>query len=261
MLDLPTALAKISSKDSYEDIVESLLGLLGRSKPQKSGMASGPDSGVTKPDQKREVTEITLEAFYINHDPDRQTFECEAVSKLPGKYVDDTSADGTIMRSEIEPPALVVAGIDIGAVKALGWSPTRLVFKDAKTGEPREFSGQVRDTPEEDTLKFDIHGDASAGRKPMQQAPAVAEPAQTKPNAIAYAWYETTGKDAVKAKAFVRPSIQREGWFTFENSFGEEQHGTKEEIALRLATFDRSLRLKHYIRTHDMSSDPAFKLG
>lgn len=254
-------LAKISSKDGYEDIVESLLGLLGRSKPQKSGMPSGTVSDVTKPDPKREVTEITLEAFYINHVPDRQTFECRAVSKLPGKYVDDTSADGTIMRSEIKPPALVVVGIDVGAVKALEWSPNRLVLKDAKTGEPRAFSGQVRDTPEADTLEFDIHSDGSAGSKPMQRAPAVAESEQTKPNAIAYAWYETTGKDAVKAKAFVRPSLGRDGWYTFENSFGEEEHGTKEEIAMKFAAFDKRLRLKHYLRMQHASSDPTFTLG
>ena len=109
------------------------------------------------------------------------------------------------------------------------------VAKDAKTGESIEFSGQVRDTPEPNTLKFAIHGYANAGTKLLQQAPVVAEPAQAKPNAIAYAWYETTGKDAVKAKAFIRPSLQRDGWFTFENSFGEEAHGTKEEMATRFA--------------------------
>ena len=190
---------------------------------------------MTEPARTRDVTEITLEADYFNHDSDRRSFSCQSVADLLGKYVDDTSADGTVMRSEIEPPALMVTGVDVRAVKALGWNPTRVLFKDAKTGESIEFSGQVRDTPEPNTLKFAIHGYANAGTKLLQQAPVVAEPAQAKPNAIAYAWYETTGKDAVEAKAFIRPSLQRDGWFTFENSFGEEAHGTKEEMATRFA--------------------------
>jgi len=50
----------------------------------------------------------------------------------------------------------------------------------------------------------------------------------------------------------------------FENSFGEEvggtKDGTKEEIALQFAAFDKSLRLKGYIRMQHASSDPAFSL-
>ena len=90
---------------------------------------------------------------------------------------------------------------------------------------------------------------------------AVTESAQDKPNAIAYAWYETTGENAAKAKAFIRPSTKQDGWYTFENSFGEEAHGTKEGIATRFAAFDRSVRLKHYIRMQHSSSDPAFVLA
>jgi hypothetical protein len=85
--------------------------------------------------------------------------------------------------------------------------------------------------------------------------------AQSKPNAIAYAWYETTGGDAAKAKAFIRPSTQHDGWFSLENSFGEEIHGTKEEIAMKFAAFDKSLVLKHYVRMQHSTSDPAFKLS
>jgi hypothetical protein len=33
------------------------------------------------------------------------------------------------MRSEIEPPAVAVKGIDAKAVEAMGWKPTRLMFK------------------------------------------------------------------------------------------------------------------------------------
>jgi hypothetical protein len=89
--------------------------------------------------------------------------------------------------------------------------------------------------------------------------PAVKNPTQVKPNAVAYAWYETTGENAVKAKAFIRPSIEQDWRFTFENSLGEQENGTKED-SRRFATFDRSLRLKRYIRMQHASADPAFSL-
>jgi hypothetical protein len=255
-------LAKILSKDSYDDIVESLLGLLGRSKPLRSNTVGSTASVFAEPDQKQDVREITLEAFYINHDPDRQAFTCQSVSVIPGRYVADSSADGNVMRSEIEPPTVVVRGVDAKAVEALRWSPTHLRFIDAKTGEENLFSGQLRDMLEPDTMKFAIYGgDAKSGTKPMSQTPLVAEAVKAKPNAIAYAWYETKGENATKAKAFIRPSPQQDGWFTFENSFGEEIHGTKEEIAIRLAAFDRSLLLKHYVRMQHFTADAAFKLG
>lgn len=255
-------LAKMLPKDSYEDIVESLLGLLGRSmKSQKRNLADETASlERIEPAKTWDVTEITLEAHYVNHAPDRQSFQCKAVAELPGKYVDDTSADGAIMRSEIESPALMVTGIDLRGVKALAWSATRLVLKDSKTKESRAFAGWVCDTREPKTLKFAIRSYEDTGIDPSQQAPVVAEPARAKPNAIAYAWYETPGNDSAKAKSFVRPSLQQDGWFTFENSFGEEAHGTKEEIAMRFAAFDKLLRMKHYLRMQHVSSDPAFAL-
>jgi hypothetical protein len=254
-------LAKVSSKDSYDDIVESLLGLLGRSKPPRS-RAGGRAALLTEPDQKHDVSEITLEAFYLNHDPDRQTFACRSVSEMPGKYVDDTSADGSVMRSELEPPFLMVRGVDVKAVEAVEWKPTDLRFKDAKTGEEKVFSCHLRATLEPDTLKFAIHGGyAKSDTKPTSENAVTTKPVAAKPNAIAYAWYETTGENAAKAKAFIRPSTQNDGWFSFENSFGEEIHGTKEEIAMKFSAFDRSLVLKHYVRMQHSASDPAFKLS
>ena len=80
-------------------------------------------------------------------------------------------------------------------------------------------------------------------------------------NAIAYARYETTGENAVTAESYVRPSAEKEGWFTFENSLGEEQHGTREEIAMRFAMFDKSLTIKGYIRKqYGNSGDRVFNL-
>jgi hypothetical protein len=156
----------------------------------------------------------------------------------------------------------MVRGIDVKAVESLGWKASGLRFKDAKTGEEKVFSGQLRDTVEPDTVKFAIHGgDHKSDTKPTPQTPVTAKPVAAKPNAIAYAWYEATGENSTKAKAFIRPSTQQEGWFTFENSFGEEIHGTKEDVAIRFSAFDRSLILKHYVRMQHTTSDPAFNLS
>jgi hypothetical protein len=109
------------------------------------------------------------------------------------------------------------------------------------------------------------------GPKPKWQSPATAphqeqkgEPRQAKPkqNAIAFARYENAGENALKAEAYVRPSNDRDGWFTFENSFGEEEHGTMEVIAMRFAAFDKSLTIKGYIRKNwaNSSGSQAFNL-
>jgi len=65
----------------------------------------------------------------------------------------------------------------------------------------------------------------------------VERPGEAKPSALAFALYKPAGENALKAEAYVRPSAQKDGWFTFENSFGEEQHGTMDQIAQRFAAF------------------------
>jgi len=91
-------------------------------------------------------------------------------------------------------------------------------------------------------------------------------PAQ--PNAVAYAFYETKGENAQRAKIYVRHSAQIVGWFAFENSYDDEQHGPREhegpieEIAQRFADADRNLRMKGYVRMNyaNLSGDKAFDL-
>jgi diguanylate cyclase (GGDEF)-like protein len=106
-------------------------------------------------------------------------------------------------------------------------------------------------------LGRDSFGQRNAGADLVSHQAPLAMP---KANAIAYAWYETTGPNAATVKAFIRPSTQQDGWFTFESSLGDEEHGSKEEIAIRFATFDKSLMLKKYIRMQHASADPAFTL-
>ena len=91
---------------------------------------------------------------------------------------------------------------------------------------------------------------------------AALKPSLPRPNPIAYAWYETQGESALKAQSYVRESPANRGRFTYDNSFGHEQLGTKEEIAMLFAGFDKSLTVKGYIRKHwaNLSGDPIFNL-
>jgi hypothetical protein len=85
---------------------------------------------------------------------------------------------------------------------------------------------------------------------------------RVKPNAIVYARYETTGANAKRADVHVRPPVVADGYFTYEDSFGESQHGTDEEVARRLVDFDRKLRLQGYVRMNygNLSGNRAFDL-
>jgi hypothetical protein len=98
-------------------------------------------------------------------------------------------------------------------------------------------------------------------RGQVSSAVSTTNPDQVKSNAVAYARYETKGHNSLRAEVYVRPSRKHEGWFLFENSFGEEHHGLKDEIAERFAAFDKSLIAKGYVRMHHGNlGDPAFNL-
>jgi len=106
-----------------------------------------------------EVKEITLKALYMNAKSDSETFKCSSVVELPPEYVDDKAGDGAIMRSIIEPPTILITGIDANSVEALAWKPNRLEFKDARSGEAKEYIGDLRASTEQNTVKFAIHGE------------------------------------------------------------------------------------------------------
>jgi serine/threonine protein kinase len=69
-----------------------------------------------------------------------------------------------------------------------------------------------------------------------------------KPAPVAYARYETTGKNAVRAEVYVRPSLEKEHWFIYEDSFGESRHEPEQEAAMSLVATDRRLINEGYIR-------------
>lgn len=103
------------------------------------------------------VKDVTLEAHYLgNHPSDSVVLVCEFVAKMPGKYIDDVSADEHVQRSEIESPALVARGVDSAVVEALQWQPTRMSFRD-EAGQLHEFSGSLRYISEANALRFIIH--------------------------------------------------------------------------------------------------------
>jgi hypothetical protein len=101
-----------------------------------------------------------------------------------------------------------------------------------------------------------------ATRIPTQaQAPSPAPPLK-KSEAIAHAWYETTGANAQKVQVYIRRSPTTEGWFTFENSLGEEHHASREDIAARYVLSDRQLTMSGFKRMNagNGSGDRAFDL-
>jgi pyrimidine deaminase RibD-like protein len=128
-----------------------------------------------------EVEEITLKALYMNADTDSHTFKCSSVTELPPEYVHNKAADGAIMRSIIEPPTVLIRGIDADSVHALAWAPNRLEFHDAKSGEAKEYIGGLRDSTEPNTVKFAIDGEHavvsdSASHKIKSRARTTGEP-------------------------------------------------------------------------------------
>lgn len=112
-----------------------------------------------------EVKEVTLKALYMNAEPDSQTFKCSSVVELPPEYVDDKAADGAIMRSIIERPAILIRGIDVSAVEALAWEPNRLEFRDVRTGEVKEHIGKLDVSKDPNSVKFEIHDWMYAGSR------------------------------------------------------------------------------------------------
>jgi hypothetical protein len=102
------------------------------------------------------VEEVTLEAHYIGRAPDKLTLPCKSVSEIPGKYFDDTAADGAVMTSEIEQPFLLAKDVDLKLLDAITWEPNRINFKDLRTGEAKEFPIKRRYIREPNTAKFAI---------------------------------------------------------------------------------------------------------
>jgi hypothetical protein len=102
----------------------------------------------------------------------------------------------------------------------------------------------------------------SGGEPQEPKTPTPAKAPLKKSEAIAYALYETTGPDAQKVQVYIRRSPTTEGLFTFENSLGEERHGTREDIAARYVLSDRQLTMSGFKRmnTGNGSGDRAFDL-
>jgi pyrimidine deaminase RibD-like protein len=117
-----------------------------RDQKQRSKARASSKSGATladSPDHQAEsselqyaaiVSEIILEARYINRKDERRVFQCQSISEYSTKYVEDGG-----MRSRLERP-LIVKGIDVAELDALAWEPTHILYRDPATGREREFA-------------------------------------------------------------------------------------------------------------------------
>lgn len=107
-----------------------------------------------------DVTEITLEAHYLNAASDTLTLACQSISELPAEYYpDNIGADGTVMRSLKERRSLLVRGIspqDFEALDALKRAPTELSFKDLRTGKLENFRIERVYVREPGTARFAV---------------------------------------------------------------------------------------------------------
>jgi hypothetical protein len=95
-----------------------------------------------------DLTEIRLEARYLNHEPDKSTLHCRSLSLIPPDFLIEHGSDGSVQRSAVEPGTILATGIDVAAIRALAWSPTHLLFDEATTGEVMEFPVSLRDLDE-----------------------------------------------------------------------------------------------------------------
>ena len=104
-----------------------------------------------------DVTEITLEARYLNAASDTLMLACQSVSELPAEYYpDNIAADGSVMRSLKDRRSLLVRGISSQALEALKWAPTDLSFKDSRTGKLENFRIERAYAPEPGTARFAV---------------------------------------------------------------------------------------------------------
>lgn len=81
-------------------------------------------------------------------------------------------------------------------------------------------------------------------------------------NVIAYAFYETTGKDARRARAIIRPANDLGTILRLETSAGEILEGSETQIAQRYLAFDLELRSAGFLRmqTANGSGNAIFNL-
>ena len=80
------------------------------------------------------VTEITLVADYVGHEPDSLTTPCRSLSLSPAQFKRTSGAGGSIQDSMVKPGVISAAGVDASVILSLTRSPNRLTFRDAIMG-------------------------------------------------------------------------------------------------------------------------------
>ena len=108
-----------------------------------------------------DVTEITLEAHYVNAPSRILTLGCRSVSERAEEYYPDQQGGlDPAPRSVRRRRSLMVRGIspeDLDGLKGLNWEPYVLTFTDSRTGIRKSFDDVLRiDTPEPGTARFKV---------------------------------------------------------------------------------------------------------
>jgi hypothetical protein len=101
--------------------------------------------------------QITLEGHYANAHDETLKLECQSITEVAARYTRDTSADGTVMMSEIEPRAVQVRGINVETLQTLNWQPNRLLFEDPTTGELKDLPVYSVEINGPGMVNFSIH--------------------------------------------------------------------------------------------------------
>lgn len=97
-----------------------------------------------------------------------------------------------------------------------------------------------------DALSLSVPAPA-ASLSSANEMPAAA-PSKATGNTVAHARYETKGPGAVRANMLVRESGKDDGWYHYEDSFGENHRESEEDVAKRFLLKDRELIRKGYVR-------------
>jgi serine/threonine protein kinase len=99
---------------------------------------------------------------------------------------------------------------------------------------------------ERETVSISIPASA-ASLSPAKKTPIASSPRVTG-KTVVHARYETKGPDAVRANTLVRDSGKSDGWYYYEDSFGENHRESEEDVAKRFLLKDRELIRKGYVR-------------
>jgi len=108
----------------------------------------------------RDVSEVTLQAHYVNRVSDTLTLACRSISEIPEEYYPDPrpGLDGTAPCSLKNHRSLLITGIVSEEINTVRWEPSELSFTDRRTGKRESFSVSRIFTQNPSTARFAVLG-------------------------------------------------------------------------------------------------------